>query len=129
MPAGRPTELNGDVQAIIIERIQAGMPLCIAADAAGITRQTLHNWKRRGQAEPESIYGEFFDAVKKAEAQLMFECLQVIRGQTKNWQCCAWILERKWPEYWSSDRELLAELKMFLKQRKKERNAARANGA
>lgn len=121
MPGGRPTELNEHVEAIIIERIQAGMPVSHAAQSAGITHQTLNNWKRRGQREPDTIYGQFFSAVKKAESELMFQCLQTVRGGAKGWQSCAWILERKWPELWSTDRELLSELKQFLKQRKKER--------
>lgn len=129
MPGGRPTELNEHVEAAIIERIQAGMPVGFAAQAAGITHQTLNNWKRRGQREPETIYGQFFSAIKKAEAELMFQCLVSVRLGDKGWQSCAWILERKWPELWSSDRELAAELKRFLKERKRDRDAAGAKSA
>ena len=47
---GRKTELNGDLQRMIVESIQPGAYDWVAAVAAGITRQTFYNWMRAGEA-------------------------------------------------------------------------------
>ena len=124
----RPTSLTPAASAAIVKNLKLGMPVEYAAEAAGIVRATLYNWKARGKLEPRSIYGKFLGAVKKAEAELMAECLRAVKVGVKSWQSRAWILERKWPGIWSTDRELLQELKRFLREQKKERER-REDGA
>jgi transposase len=128
MAGGRPTNLNKRVQAAIVKRLKVGMPVEYAALAAGICRQTFYNWRRLGIENPDSIHGQFLGAIKKAEAEFMDYCLSAVKAARPRWQSRAWLLERKWPELWSSDRELVTELKRFLRDQKKLQREKESNG-
>ncbi len=119
MPAGRPTHLTPKLQAAIVIHLERGLPVEYACQAVGISKQMFYQWKKLGLADPKSVYGKFLDCVKRTEAALMSECMEAIKNAVKSWQSRAWILERKWPEIWSSDRELVQELKRFLREQKK----------
>lgn len=67
---------------MVIERVQLGLPLHVAADSAGIARSTLHNWRLRGARErarvaqggkpstkAEKRYVDFVEGLEKAEAE------------------------------------------------------------
>ena len=82
-PGGRPTKLTKEVQSQITTAIGAGNYMETAAAFAGIHKDTLYEWLKRGAAEKarvavsarrsirqeEQIYTDFSDAVKKALAQ------------------------------------------------------------
>ncbi len=106
---GRPTDLTPEVQATVIAAIRRGNYRDTAAKLAGITRQTIWNWEKRGEAG-EAPYAEFFDALQKAESESEDSLLAEIRnaqpaekgGQGADlWQAKAWIMERRWPKRWA----------------------------
>ena len=70
MPAGRPTKLTPEVQARIVEAIEAGNYIEVAAAAAGISKPTFYGWMQRGTDEPGSEYSDFRNAVEKARLPL-----------------------------------------------------------
>jgi len=71
--AGRPegtTKLTKAVQDIIVTAIRCGNYLETAAALAGIHRDTLYEWLRKGAAAPEGdCYRDFSDTLTRAMAQ------------------------------------------------------------
>jgi hypothetical protein len=97
----RPTKLNQVVRTRadgstvtagdqVVERIQLGLDLQSAADSAGISRQTLHNWRLTGARHRAAAangkrltpaqrrYVEFLDALERAEAEAEANRLAII---------------------------------------------------
>lgn len=97
--ASRPTKLNAATRDAIVEYVTAGMPKGIAAEAAGIGKSTFFDWIKRGEAEPDSDFSDFSDAIKKAYAEAAVRNLAIIQLAAKtNWQAAAWYLERTRPD-------------------------------
>jgi transposase len=57
------------VRAKICESILEGLTLADAATLAGVSRQTVNEWRRRGEEKPKSLYGEFSEAFELAKLQ------------------------------------------------------------
>lgn len=56
---------------------------------------------KRGESSQKGTYFEFFESVKKAEAQAVARNVAVIQSAAKDsWQAAAWWLERKYPQEW-----------------------------
>jgi hypothetical protein len=77
-----------------------------------------------GPARPPRRPGDepfvaFVAELTKKEAEAVVRAVEQVRlAGAKSWQALAWWLERKHPEEWSADREVLRELKRFLKERR-----------
>jgi hypothetical protein len=104
--AGRKSKYCEETVDLICKGIEAGMGkyrCCRQSDKAGnikvnITYQTFRNWEKK--------YPEFAERVEQAsKAQKMAihdEALSWLRvHMPKNWTCCAWILERLFPEVYA----------------------------
>src|SRR5438128_1033777 len=65
---GRPTKFSARVRERIVQAITAGNYLETAAQSAGVSYQTLNEWIKHGEAEPNGAFREFAEAVKKARA-------------------------------------------------------------
>lgn len=95
MPANK---LNPEVQEIICRAIRSGNYLHTAAEAAGVSRQTVWNWKEKGEKALTGKYRDFFDALKKAEAEAVQRNVALIQiAAETQWTAAAWWLERKHP--------------------------------
>jgi hypothetical protein len=123
---GRPLILSPAV----VEEVRRLLPTVLylesVGDYLGITHATWGNWLRRGRkehnrlqrypgeepSEAESLYLEFFAAVKKglAEGQIA-DAATIKRAAAKHWQAAAWRLERRFPERWGRDRAEIKELR------------------
>ncbi len=106
--AGRPTSLTPEVLAAIETAIEAGNYRSTAAAAAGVHRNTLINWEKRGEAGEEP-YAGFLCALQSAEARSEMALLAEIRGAqgavagvqgADPWQSKAWMLERRFASRW-----------------------------
>lgn len=109
---GRPTKLTPELQAKIVSAIAAGNYMETAAAYAGISRDSLYEWLKRGRKERlrieagmpknrrETRYAEFSEAVEKSMAQAEVADIAVIgmAAASGQWQAAAWRLERKYPE-------------------------------
>ncbi len=90
---GRPSKYSRSVMARISRFVRQGLTREAAASLSGIAVSTLYDWQRK--------FPEFYDAVKKAEAQLQASLVQHIeKASRKNWTAAAWLLERRFPEEW-----------------------------
>lgn len=80
----------------VVEGYRLGMTQKLACQYAGITVQCFHQWKGKASAGNEK-YIEFFDALKKAEAQSAAHALASIKkaAQEGTWTAAAWLLERR----------------------------------
>lgn len=90
MPGGRPTKRTLSAKDTIVQAIGLGATYARAAAAAGITYETLNEWRKDDS--------EFSEAINKAEADRVAKALQAIqRAATDSWQAAAWYLERRYP--------------------------------
>ena len=89
----RPTKYNPDRVKTVCEALAIGLPRWVSAARAGIDHDTLLRWEHR--------YGEFADAIKKAEADAVARNVALIQAAApKSWQAAAWWLERKYTTEW-----------------------------
>jgi transposase len=97
----RPTKFDADVAARILTAIRVGNYMETAAAHAGISKDTLYAWLRKGARAKSGPLREFSDAVQKAIADAEVRNVAVIqRAAQKHWQAAAWHLERTNHERW-----------------------------
>jgi transcriptional regulator with XRE-family HTH domain len=82
---------------IILESISRGYSQRDAARLAGISEDTISNWKKDS---------DFSEQMEQKELEYKYSLLKTIQdaGQ-KSWQACAWILERKYPSEFGKSKE------------------------
>jgi hypothetical protein len=116
----RPIKLTPEVQQKIVEAIKMGNYIETAAAYAGISKNTLYDWMKRGAREKDRIAGtnrkpkateapfvEFSDAVEKALAAAEIRDVMLIgKAAETQWQAAAWRLERKFPDRWGRKERL-----------------------
>jgi transposase len=114
-PGGRPTKLTPALQERLVKVIEAGNYIETAAAYAGLSKESLYGWMRRGRRERDRLekdgrlrprqeekpYLEFLDAIEKALASSEVADLQRIDAAAdQQWQAAAWRLERRMPAKW-----------------------------
>ena len=78
----------------------------------GISESTYYGWMQRAKQDREnnkkSIYLEFLESIKEAEAKAEMRHLQTIaKAATEgNWQASAWFLKTKHRDRWSERQEV-----------------------
>lgn len=95
---------------IICKHLAEGQTRECAAELADISPRTFRHWMTWG-SNGEKPFNTFVAAVKRAERKAEAEAVKHIRRQGKKvWTAYCWWLERKLPESWSKDRDLIREL-------------------
>jgi len=89
---GAPTKLTRIVAEAIISSVRRGNFVSPAAEAAGVARNTVSQWKRKAESLIEPYYS-FFEGVKLAIAEAEQETVQELREHA-DWRAKAWWLER-----------------------------------
>jgi hypothetical protein len=103
---GRPDGLSEEIERRILAVVRTGADLAVAAEAAGISRSTLHRWRARGEGEGEGRFFEFEAALARAEAEAEARLVALIaRAGERHWQAAAWLLPRRFGERWSLARQ------------------------
>jgi transposase len=116
---GRDTKYDAERAGIILRVIARGNTRANAAGQAGICERTLRSWVARGN-RGEAPFAAFAAALKKAERKAEGRMVGVIRrAAPTTWQAAAWWLERKFPEAWGKDTEILREMLADYRKRKK----------
>ncbi len=99
MARARRDKLTPEIQEKVLQAIGLGGTFEVAATYAGIRRETIWRWVKRGEGERSGRYKAFRDAVKAAEGASAVQALAAIRAAAKvNWQANAWLLERRFPD-------------------------------
>jgi hypothetical protein len=105
---GRTTELTPRIQEIICATIAAGNYFSVAAAAAGISESTLQKWRRRGR-RGEEPYAALNAAIEAADRDCEIALVAKVKAAADDdWRAAAMMLERKYPENWSREREKAA---------------------
>jgi hypothetical protein len=83
-----------EMMGTICKLVQKGLSVTHAAEKVHVHHTTVGRWR---QENPD-----FDAALRAAEAAFIEEQTANIRGAGKtNWQASAWLLERKWPQFFS----------------------------
>jgi len=101
--------LTKELQAQIVEILEAGNYQKTAYESLGIPKATYYDWLKEGEraesitrndegflTKKEKVYLDFSDTIKKAVQKARQVNLAVIRkaAEKGNWQAAAWFLER-----------------------------------
>lgn len=88
---GRPTKYTTETVKQIIDAIRVGATYELAAAYAGISYETLNEWRKK--------YPKFSEDIKQAEGQGAIGWLAKIEKAANEgtWQAAAWKLERRYP--------------------------------
>jgi hypothetical protein len=91
---GRPSKLTPEIVGRFLSAIRLGAPYLLACNYAGITYQTMLNWRER----KEESFLQFFEDIKKAEGEAAIKWLQVLDDHSEaDARWAAWKLERRYP--------------------------------
>ncbi len=95
---GAPCKLDADCRKRILAALQRGATYELAANYAGISYDTLNNWRKKAD-ENEEPFLELFKDIKKVEGAAAVSWLDKIdtAATDGNWQAAAWKLERRYP--------------------------------
>lgn len=109
----RKLKITQDTTDKICLAIRAGNYAKVAAEMAGIGETTYYRWLEEGQKEGASkVYREFWESIKRAEADAEVAAVALIRQAANNgtWQAASWLLERKHGERWGRNDKLRQEI-------------------
>ena len=109
-PTGRPSKFTPERRASIIDAISHRIPYEMAAEANGISLETLYEWLRIGKQHRdegiESDYTIFSESLKRSEMTKVRQHMDVISDRPERWQADAWILERRWHKHYGANAAL-----------------------
>lgn len=93
-PNGRPSKRNDEIEKKILDSLRAGNYLETAARFAGITYETLNEWRKQ--------FPEFSEAVEQARAEGEVRSVAVINRAelAGDWRAAAWHLQHAFPGRW-----------------------------
>lgn len=99
----RPLLMTDEVVEQLCKLISLGNYEGVAAQAVGISRATLIDWKKRGKKSTHGMYREFWLRFQKAKAEFITRATARIQkiafdADSKSWQALAWMLERRYPQ-------------------------------
>ena len=113
--------LTDEVHDRIVATLRLGNYVEHAASYAGISRASLYNWLKKGDAardkreagetldEAEERYARFAEEVDNARATAIVRNVSIIQAAAQtNWQAAGWWLERTAPQHFS--RQVRTEL-------------------
>ncbi len=109
-PTGRPSKFTPERRASIIDAVSHRIPYEMAAEANGISLDTLYEWLRIGKEHRsegiDSDYTIFSEALKRAEMTKVREHTEIIAARPERWQADAWLLERRWHKHFGPNAQL-----------------------
>lgn len=92
----RPTKFTPEVTETILNALKIGATYKDASEAAGVDYMTFRTWMERGEAGKKP-FNEFFEAVRKAEAQARLNYLTTIAQAAAkgDWKAAEAYLKRR----------------------------------
>lgn len=92
----RPSKFVPEVTETILKALQIGATYKDAAEAAGVDYMTFRTWIERGQ-EGKKPFNEFFEAVRRTEAQARLNYLSTIAQAAAkgDWKAAEAYLKRR----------------------------------
>lgn len=106
----RPTKLNPRVASRLVDAISQGASYRVACDYAGISYQTLLNWRKRAQKkerEDDERFLELFDHMEQVRGEAAVVLLgRIEEAADRHWRAAAWKLERLFPDSYGRQRSV-----------------------
>uniref|UniRef100_A0A6M3L1V5 Putative DNA binding, helix-turn-helix domain containing protein n=1 Tax=viral metagenome TaxID=1070528 RepID=A0A6M3L1V5_9ZZZZ len=99
------SKFTPEIAKVIYKNLKNGATFETAAQAVGITRQTLYNWMERGEKnEPEFLH--FLQTIKEMRAEVELELIEIVKDATKkDYQAAKWMLAHINNEAWGDKSE------------------------
>ncbi len=93
------------------EHIRAGNYAVVVCQYLGIDETTYYRWMKTAEKNADenknSIYRQFYQSIKRAEAEAELRNVTIIQNAAKGtWQAAAWYLERKHKDRWIAESKL-----------------------
>lgn len=109
--AGNNFKLNPVRYETIIRYIQAGAYISHAANAVGISEDTIKKWIRNGVEDSDSIYGAFVDDLKRAKATAIMRNVMIVqRAAQDDWTAAKWLLSVMEPDIFGNKSTVRTEI-------------------
>lgn len=103
---GRPTKLTHERQERIAGLLEGGHSIAAACRTTGISRETYHDWVRRGEEQEEGIFADFADRVGRArgvgERRIIEDAREAAR-EAKNANALLRMAQLQYPESWGDE--------------------------
>ena len=102
---GRPDKFHQEIKDAILRYLSIGATYKDAAEGSGISYETLLNWLTKGREATSGNYYEFFQAVRKAEAQARLNYLTTIAQAASkgDWKAAEAYLKRRDRANWGDN--------------------------
>ncbi len=104
LPKRDPPLMSPERKKAILEAVEGGASIQVAANGVSITNRTIDYWLAWGReelkADPESEEkcAQFVIEYEQAKSKFEQSCIKIIRtAAPTSWQAAAWLLERKFP--------------------------------
>lgn len=101
-------------RAAIIDAIAHQVPFIFAAEANGISETHLVEWLEIAYQDLakglQNEYTQFLIDIRKAEMQCIRQHIDFICARPEHWRAHAWLLERRWPEYYMNAQNIIGDL-------------------
>lgn len=105
--AKKPDKLSPEARKLIIEAILDGAFLTDAAHYAGVDRNTVYNWMRKGRAQRRGKFHDFVMEIDNARATAKMDASRTIKGAFgRDWKAAAHYLALTDPEHWGDKKKL-----------------------
>jgi transposase-like protein len=103
---GKPGRPKGSVKLtpertdIIVEALENGHSLTSAARMAGLHRDTLQRWMKRGRKGESPLLCHLYVTVQEALAKSEQKLVELVFNHAeKDWRAAAWLLARRFPHW------------------------------
>ena len=98
------SRLSPEVSLALCGAIEQGSTVEMAAAVVGVHAATVYRWLKRGREAETGVHREFAvaveDARKKCAARWVVK-LQDLADQRNDWKGYAWLLERRFPQWFA----------------------------
>lgn len=107
----RPTKLNEETTNAIIRALSIGATYKDAAQAAGIRYETFNNWMKAGEEAKRGQFYDFYELVRRTEAQTRNNFVSVIAeaARSGDWRAAVEYLKRRDRENWGDNVDLTSK--------------------
>lgn len=100
---GRPSKLTPEVKEKLISAIRMGNYYEPACAYAGVDYSTFRRWMQKGEQARSGQYREFYEEVKRAEAEAEARAVALWQKQApEDWRAARDFLARRYPERWAA---------------------------
>ncbi len=101
----RPRKLTPRIAARLVDALNQGAAIDVAANYVGVSRRIVYKWIEDGRAADGGRLAVFADLVDQALASAELRLQLVVKKEAQsNWKAAAWLLERRFPERWGPRR-------------------------